>query len=67
MERSRLKSLSRYERVKEEPQISNMRSFVGDFDSIPGCFGYYPKAIQPNKCELCIYRELCMGGLRNEH
>jgi hypothetical protein len=29
------------------------------FDSIPGCFGYYPKAIFPNNCRLCLFLELC--------
>jgi hypothetical protein len=59
MERSRLRSLSRYERVKEKPQTSDTRSFVGDFNSIPGCFGFYPKCYGLNNCSNCILLEPC--------
>jgi hypothetical protein len=32
------------------------------FDTIPGCYGYYPKAIFPNQCRFCLFLELCRGG-----
>lgn len=30
-----------------------------NIESIPGCFGYYPKALEPNECRRCGLRKLC--------
>lgn len=27
--------------------------------TLPACIGYYPKAIEPNRCDTCKHRELC--------
>jgi hypothetical protein len=32
---------------------------MGSVESVPGCFGYYPKALYPNNCQTCGWTELC--------
>ena len=35
-------------------------------ESLPGCFGYYPKAIFPNDCRNCPTMELCKKFIAKE-
>jgi len=35
-------------------------------ESIPGCFGYYPKAIYPNNCGQCGWAQLCKKFVARE-
>ena len=39
---------------------------MGDTDSVPGCIGYYPKAIAPNDCKTCAWTELCKRMVAKE-
>jgi hypothetical protein len=32
---------------------------MNDNNSLPGCFGFYPKPLGANKCETCEYNQLC--------
>lgn len=37
-----------------------------NLESIPGCFGYYPKALKPNDCSICEAKELCQKVVAKE-
>jgi hypothetical protein len=32
---------------------------MGNVESVPGCFGYYPQAVFTNNCQNCGWVELC--------
>lgn len=32
---------------------------MSDLDTLPGCIGYFPNAIDPNNCDICKARGLC--------
>jgi hypothetical protein len=40
-------------------QPKRRREVMGGDDSLPGCIGYYPKAVYPNNCQTCAVCELC--------
>jgi hypothetical protein len=39
---------------------------MGSVESVPGCFGYYPKAIFPNNCIGCAWVALCKKVVAKE-
>ncbi|MCC6019283.1 MAG: hypothetical protein LM601_09650 [Candidatus Verstraetearchaeota archaeon] len=37
-----------------------------EYNTLPGCFAMYPRAMPPNKCETCPYTTDCKKCLRKE-
>jgi hypothetical protein len=35
-------------------------------DTLPGCFALYPKALLPNSCSTCRFREDCQKYVRRD-
>jgi putative component of membrane protein insertase Oxa1/YidC/SpoIIIJ protein YidD len=35
-------------------------------NTLPGCFTLYPKALPPNNCSTCRFREDCQKYMRKE-
>jgi len=39
---------------------------MSDNSTLPGCFSLFPRALPPNNCSICHYREACKKYVKKD-